>query len=54
MCKMAAANGIDIKIVDDPNYQPTEEDRRIGTKIIVFSQGKGGLGHFYLLGKEDI
>ncbi|CAF1677601.1 unnamed protein product [Rotaria magnacalcarata] len=54
MMGMAADYGLDMKIVDDKNYQPTEEDKAKGTNIIVFThgtsdeQGKIGIGHFQL------
>ena len=39
MFTMATENGIDLKIVDDPNYQLTEEEKAKGTKVVVFIKG---------------
>ncbi|CAF2102630.1 unnamed protein product [Rotaria magnacalcarata] len=58
MMGLAAENGITIKIVDDPAYEPTEEDVAKGTKIIVYtkgetnSEGKIGIGHYQLKGEN--
>ncbi|CAF5035230.1 unnamed protein product, partial [Rotaria sp. Silwood1] len=55
MMALAAENNLDIKIVDDENYQPTEEDKAHGTNIIVYTQGTAdangnvGIGHFQLM-----
>jgi hypothetical protein len=58
MFTMATENGIDLKIVDDPNYQLTEEEKAKGTKIVVFTkgdkdiEGKEGIGHYQLLSSD--
>ncbi|CAF2144698.1 unnamed protein product [Rotaria magnacalcarata] len=58
MMGLAAENGIAIKIVDDPAYEPTEEDVAKGTKIIVYTkgetdnEGKIGIGHYQLKGEN--
>ncbi|CAF4453722.1 unnamed protein product, partial [Rotaria socialis] len=55
MMAIAAQNDVDIKIVDDVNYQPTDEDQARGTNIIVYSkgekddQGNFSVGHFQLM-----
>ena len=54
MIGLAAANNISIKIVDNPLYEPTEEDVAKGMKIIVHTkgetnnEGKTGIGHYQL------
>ncbi|CAM4988604.1 unnamed protein product, partial [Rotaria socialis] len=55
MMAIAAQNDVDIKIVDDVNYQPTDEDRAKGTDIVLYtkgevdSQGKNSVGHYRLM-----
>ena len=54
MFTMAAENGIYLKIVDDPNYQLTEEDKEKSTKVAIFIkgdkdiEGKDNIGHWML------
>jgi len=51
---LADENGLRVKIVDDPNYQPTEEEKSSDTKIIVFRKGEKDsentdqIGHYQL------
>ncbi|EAS05901.2 helicase carboxy-terminal domain protein (macronuclear) [Tetrahymena thermophila SB210] len=58
MFSMAAQNNIDLKLVDDPNYQLSEEDIAKGTKVVVFSkgsknnEGNDSVGHYQLLGSD--
>ena len=55
MIKMASSNKIDLKIVDDPNYQLTEANK--GKVVVVFikgekdNEGKDSIGHWML--KEE-
>ncbi|CAF5056502.1 unnamed protein product, partial [Rotaria magnacalcarata] len=55
MMAIAAQNDVDIKIVDDVNYQPTDEDKAKGTNIVLYtkgevdSQGKNTIGHYRLM-----
>ena len=53
MFTMAAANGIHLKISDDPNYQLTEEEKAKCTKVVFFTKShkdiKGNNGHIYQL-----
>ncbi|CAM4768573.1 unnamed protein product [Rotaria magnacalcarata] len=55
MMSIVAQNDVDIKIVDDVNYQPTDEDQARGTNIIVYSKGEKDdqgnfcVGHFQLM-----
>ncbi|CAF3845426.1 unnamed protein product [Rotaria sp. Silwood1] len=59
MMGLAASYGLDIKIVDDENYIPTEDDKEKGTHIIVFSpgerdgQGNIDIGHYRLMQDDD-
>ncbi|CAF3170226.1 unnamed protein product [Rotaria sp. Silwood2] len=59
MMGLAASYGLDIKIVDDEDYVPTEDDKENGTHIIVFSpgerdgQGNIGIGHYQLMQDDD-
>ncbi|CAF1106068.1 unnamed protein product [Rotaria sordida] len=52
---LAAQQNLDIKIVDDPNYQPTNEDKEKGTNIIVYTKGERDIngnidvGHYQLM-----
>jgi hypothetical protein len=58
MFTMATDNSIDLKIVDDPNYQLTEEDKAKNTIVVVFTkgdkddEGKDDIGHYQLLGSD--
>lgn len=60
MFAMAARNGINLKIVDDPYYQLTEEDTEKKTKVVLFTKGakdhKGqdGIGHYQLLSADEM
>ncbi|CAF3169263.1 unnamed protein product [Rotaria sp. Silwood2] len=60
MIALAAENNLDIKIADDENYQPTEEDKAHGTNIIVYTKGtvdangNVGIGHFQLMSRDGI
>ncbi|CAF1195636.1 unnamed protein product [Rotaria magnacalcarata] len=55
MMAIATQNDVDIKIVDDVNYQPTDEDQAKGTNIVLYtkgevdSQGKNTIGHYRLM-----
>lgn len=50
MFAMAAANDVKIKIVTDPDYQPSQEDLKNGINIVLFEKGVNGQpGHFSLM-----
>lgn len=55
MFTMATENNINLKIVDDPDYQLSEKDIAKGTKVVVFTkgkkdvEGKDDVGHYQLL-----
>lgn len=55
MIGLAEENNLEIKLVDDPNYQLTEEDKAKGTRIVVYSneqmnnQETNCTGHFRLM-----
>jgi len=47
---LATLYDLDVKIVDDPNYVPTEAEIAAGTKIILCEEGiDGGVGHYSLM-----
>ncbi|XP_037031668.1 uncharacterized protein LOC119071124 [Bradysia coprophila] len=47
---LAQLNGANVKMVDDPSYVPTEEDKKAGVQIIVWEKPKEGetVGHYTL------
>lgn len=58
MKKMAEDNGVNLKIVDQPDYCLTDEDRANNVRVAVFVEGKPGadgkfgIGHWQRLDKE--
>lgn len=54
---MASANGINIKVVDDPNYKVTKEDVDNGVRIVLHQKSTETgqpVGHFNLLGGNSV
>lgn len=57
MVSLSLKNGIKIKIVDDPNYQMTEQQKINGINVVVYKpkfdkQGKAEVGHYMRLGES--
>ena len=58
MASIAAQHGIQVKIVDTEDYNPTPEEIESGIKIIVYSKGAKSagvdqIGHWKLLGEDS-
>lgn len=51
---LAQLNNVDVKLVDDPNYQPTQEDKESGVNIIVWEKPADGqpIGHYAVMNPE--
>lgn len=55
---MADQHGINVKVVDDPNYQLTETEKANGVRIVVFikggkdAEGNDTVGHYMYMDKN--
>ena len=58
MIRLARINGLKIQIVDDPHYQPTQEDIDKGRHIVMYTEGRVdsdgniGIGHWSIVVPE--